>query len=465
MTDSDLFYRAFEDKERGSRALILDRLTVYRPLLEAIDRNFGEAEALDIGCGRGEWLELLQKTGLEGRGIDLDDGMLHACREMGLSVEQGDGIALLESLPSDSLALVSAFHVVEHIPFQQLQRLVEEALRVLQPGGFLVLETPNPENLSVGAHTFYLDPTHERPIPPDLLGFLPAHYGYERTSVWRLQEPEGLVDKQEPVLTDVLLGVSPDYAVIAQKSAGAELLDGFDFVFEAEPGVGLRELSQRHDEAMGHRFELFEQRFESVEQRFDSVERRFESVGNQMASQFQTLESDLSASMGDLESRFNQALGSLESRLQQSQRELLLVYQSRSWKLTAPLRWTMFQGRLLRQYGPKERSKAALRRLAAPTIRYVDISTRKSLRTRHFMLSIARALGLHNRLVRFYQFTRLQRTAAKHTATGYELSESQRRNQAGWLPPKRKLEVDELMARIRHELDAQNRQRSENGEQ
>ena len=447
MTDSDLFYRAFEDKERGSRELILDRLNVYRPLLEVIKRTFGSAKALDIGCGRGEWLELLQKTGLEGRGVDLDDGMLDACREMGLFVEQGDGIALLENLPTDSLVLVSAFHVVEHISFHQLQHLVEQALRVLQPGGFLVLETPNPENLSVGAHTFYMDPTHERPIPPALLGFLPRHYGYTRATVWRLQEPEGLAEKQEPTLTDVLLEVSPDYAVIAQKSAPSEMLEDFDFAFEAEPGIDLRVLSQRHDEGL--------------KLRFSSVEDRFESVESRMMSQHQKLESDMSASVSGLEARFNEALGSLESRLQQSQQELLLVYQSRSWKLTAPLRWFALQARLLRELGPRERFKAALRRLAAPTIRYVDVATRKSLRVRHFILSIARAVGLQSRLMRFYQFTRLQRAAAKHAATGYQLSESQRMAQAGWMPPKRKLEVDELMARIRRELDSQNRQQPE----
>jgi O-antigen chain-terminating methyltransferase len=405
---------------------------------------------LDVGCGRGEWLELVQKAGLEGRGVDIDGGMLSACRERGLSVEQADGIALLEDLPSESLALVSAFHVVEHIPFAQLQKLVEEALRVLQPGGFLVLETPNPENLSVGAHTFYLDPSHERPIPPALLGFLPSYYGYERVTVWRLQEPEGLPGREEPALTDVLLGVSPDYAVIAQKSAKKELLDGFDFVFESEPGIGLRDLSQRHDQAL-------KRRFESVDFRIGEVSERQEQASERQEQGLKALE--------QLESEMSASFQNLELRLQEYQQELLLIYKSRSWRITAPMRWVTLQARLLKQLGPKDRFKAALRRVAAPIIRYADVSTRKSLRLRHFLLSIARALGIHHKLVRFYQFTRLKQAAARHAASGYELSESQRKTQAGWLPPKRHLEVDELMARIRSEVDSQNRQQPESSRQ
>jgi len=450
MTDSDLFYRAFEDRERGSRELILGRLTVYRPILEALHHTLGSAQVLDVGCGRGEWLELVQKAGLEGRGVDIDGGMLSACRERGLSVEQADGIALLEDLPSESLALVSAFHVVEHIPFAQLQKLVEEALRVLQPGGFLVLETPNPENLSVGAHTFYLDPSHERPIPPALLGFLPSYYGYERVTVWRLQEPEGLPGREEPALTDVLLGVSPDYAVIAQKSAKKELLDGFDFVFESEPGIGLRDLSQRHDQAL-------KRRFESVDFRIGEVSERQEQASERQEQGLKALE--------QLESEMSASFQNLELRLQEYQQELLLIYKSRSWRITAPMRWVTLQARLLKQLGPKDRFKAALRRVAAPIIRYADVSTRKSLRLRHFLLSIARALGIHHKLVRFYQFTRLKQAAARHAASGYELSESQRKTQAGWLPPKRHLEVDELMARIRSEVDSQNRQQPESSRQ
>ena len=138
------FYRAFEDKYRGSRELILGRLNAYAPLLKTLKTAFPEGQAVDLGCGRGEWLELLSSFGINATGVDLDEGMLAACRERGYDVVCEDAIGYVGGLPTESLALVSAFHLVEHIPFDALARLVSEALRVLKPGGILIMETPNP---------------------------------------------------------------------------------------------------------------------------------------------------------------------------------------------------------------------------------------------------------------------------------------------------------------------------------
>lgn len=160
------FYRTFEEKFRGPRELVKSRLRVYLPFLRPLRGSFSTALAVDLGCGRGEWLELLYEQGFEAEGVDLDDGMLAACRDLGLKVQTGDALGYLTALPDDSQAIVSGFHLVEHIPFQVLLQLVAEALRVLKPGGLLILETPNPENIIVGATNFYIDPTHHRPIPP-----------------------------------------------------------------------------------------------------------------------------------------------------------------------------------------------------------------------------------------------------------------------------------------------------------
>jgi SAM-dependent methyltransferase len=252
MTDD--FYRAFEDRYRGSRELIKSRLRVYLPFVEPLKALYADATAIDLGCGRGEWLELMGETGFNARGVDLDDGMLAACVERGLSAERGDAIAYLRALPDASVAVVSAFHVVEHIPFEELQQLVQEALRVLKPAGLLILETPNPENLSVGASKFYYDPTHEKPIPPALLSFLPDHYGFARTKVLRLQDRPGLVAATEIGLNDVLSGVSPDYSVVAQMGSDrpAELAL-FDAAFTRDFGVDLDTLATRYDAQVGSR--------------------------------------------------------------------------------------------------------------------------------------------------------------------------------------------------------------------
>ncbi|MCX7222597.1 MAG: class I SAM-dependent methyltransferase, partial [Burkholderiales bacterium] len=135
----DGFYRAFEDKHRGSRDAIKNRQRVYLPFVLPLANLYPGSQTLDLGCGRGEWLELLTEIGLDARGADLDDGMLQECRDRGLRVMTEDALSALKKLPDSSQAVVSGFHFAEHIPFQVLQQVVQEALRVLRPAGLLIL--------------------------------------------------------------------------------------------------------------------------------------------------------------------------------------------------------------------------------------------------------------------------------------------------------------------------------------
>ena len=249
---NDDFYRAFEDRYRGSRELIKSRLRVYLAFVMPLKALYEDCVAVDLGCGRGEWLELMDEVGIDARGVDLDEGMLAACVERGLTAEQREALAYLRALPDASVAVVSGFHVAEHIPFEALQQLVQQALRVLRPAGLLILETPNPENVHVGSSSFYLDPTHQRPIPPSLLSFLPEHYGFTRAKVVRLQERPGLMDADGVGLSEVLLGVSPDYSVVAQKGSETPAdLARFDEVFATEFGVDLDTLATKYDTRIG----------------------------------------------------------------------------------------------------------------------------------------------------------------------------------------------------------------------
>lgn len=240
------FYHAFEERYRGSRQLIGSRVRVYLPFIEPLKSIDGHPQAVDLGCGRGEWLELLTENGFDAQGVDLDAGMLAACYQRGLHVTQGDAISFLKALPNESQSIVSGFHIAEHLPFSELQTLVEQSFRVLKPAGLLILETPNPENIKVSTLTFYIDPTHRNPLPPDYLSFLPEYYGFERVKVVRLQESPELSEQQTVSLDHVLSGVSPDYAVIAQKAGGAfrRLFDG---EFDKDFGLGAPVLIGRFD--------------------------------------------------------------------------------------------------------------------------------------------------------------------------------------------------------------------------
>lgn len=251
MTDD--FDEAFRARFRGSFELVQACLRQYLPYVEPL--RLLSAPALDLGCGRGEWLTLMRELGLQARGVDAGAAMAASCCERGLDAICGDVLEVLSRQPDASLSLVTAFHLVEHLDFAVLVRLVGEAQRVLVPGGLLIMETPNPENLVVATRTFYHDPGHLRPVPAELLAFVCAQCGFDRVRMLRLQEAAGLRQKASLTLTDVLEGASPDYGLVVQKKAAAEELARFDALFEHGMGVSPRELQMRYDAEQAQRLD------------------------------------------------------------------------------------------------------------------------------------------------------------------------------------------------------------------
>jgi SAM-dependent methyltransferase len=182
----DQIYFAFEERFRGTRADIRQRLSYYLPLLRESVVGKDGAAVLDVGCGRGEWLELLRDEKIAARGIDINETMARECVELGLEVEVGDAIARLRDLPDNSLGAVTGFHIIEHVSLDTLIELIEQAHRVVQPGGLVIFETPNPENVVVGSCNFYIDPTHQRPLPPVLTQFLVEAGGFVDAAIHRV---------------------------------------------------------------------------------------------------------------------------------------------------------------------------------------------------------------------------------------------------------------------------------------
>ena len=310
------FYRAFEERYRGSQEQIKSRLCVYIPFVRPLIGLHENAKAIDLGCGRGEWLELLKEEGFDAQGVDLDEGMLVACRELGLNVHVGEAVGFLKELPEASQVIVSGFHIVEHIPFADIQTLVQEALRVLKPGGLLILETPNPENIVVGSSSFYLDPTHQRPIPPQLLAFLPEYYGYETTKIVRLQESLELHSTNPPRLLDVLNGASPDYSIVARKNGKAKILAATKKAFSKEYGLTLDNLAIRYDLEVKSKIYKVEAKAFEVEVKANQAEAR-------------AFEVEVKANQIELE---------LKIKTTQLEGLLLAISNSTSWKITEPLR-------------------------------------------------------------------------------------------------------------------------------
>ena len=166
------FYLRLEARHRGTEEEIGERLAVYLP-------HLGDGPVLDLGCGRGEFLGLLAGRGIPARGVDSSSEMIATCRAKGLNVEEGDLLAVLAAQPPASLGAVVSFHVVEHLPPALVDRLVRLAWGALAPGGVLVLETPSPLSIVVAARSFWLDPTHLRPVHPEMLRVMMEAAGFE----------------------------------------------------------------------------------------------------------------------------------------------------------------------------------------------------------------------------------------------------------------------------------------------
>jgi SAM-dependent methyltransferase len=230
----EMFYRDFEDRFRGTSEEIRARLSFYVPILRAVADALSDAapaKFADLGCGRGEMVLLLRDNGLEAYGVDTNVAMLAKCREQGLDVVHGDALEHLASLQAGSLAGVTAIHMAEHLPFRTLLMLFDEAYRVLRPGGVAIFETPNPENLVVGACNFYYDPTHVRQLPPEPTRYMLESCGFVRVAIERLHPGTigaDVDDARDPVTTlyRTMMLVPQDYALIAYKPSDNALVAG-----------------------------------------------------------------------------------------------------------------------------------------------------------------------------------------------------------------------------------------------
>lgn len=217
----DSFYLEFENKFRGKEEEIEKRLEVYIPRIKASKVDFKKYPLVDLGCGRGEMLNVMKKHKIRAIGVDLNEAMVERSKELGFEAILDDAIGYIEKQPENSLGAITAFHLVEHVPFQQLIRLFTACHRALVKGGFVIFETPNPENLRVGAWTFYMDPSHLHPLPPLLLEFALQTQGFDRTEIVRLHPiQEFETNKEEDVVMrevkDRLFGAQ-DYSVVAFK--------------------------------------------------------------------------------------------------------------------------------------------------------------------------------------------------------------------------------------------------------
>lgn len=228
LRSSPLDYVALERRFRGDPAVIQG--LIAERYLETLR---GRGPVLDIGCGKGELLQLLRSNDIEAVGVDVDPGMHSQARAAGLAVHLGDMNEFLEAQPPASFGAIIAVQVVEHLELEQLVRCLELSASRLRPGGVFIAETPNPASLIVLGNSYLLDPTHVRPLHPSLLVFLCECAGFASVEQRFFSLPDnGLRSIDDPAapewsgaineafrrLNEVIFGPQ-DYAVIAEAPA------------------------------------------------------------------------------------------------------------------------------------------------------------------------------------------------------------------------------------------------------
>lgn len=179
-------YAGFEDLFRGSETEIRTRMADYVPIFA------GASEVVDVGCGRGEFLDLLRTAGISARGVDVNHEMVERCRAKGFDAVESDALTFLRAAAPGSVGGLIACQVVEHLQPDYLLHVLSAAADALRPGAPIVLETINPACWSAFFDSYVRDLTHVRPVHPDTLKFLVTAAGFSGAQVqWRSPYPEG----------------------------------------------------------------------------------------------------------------------------------------------------------------------------------------------------------------------------------------------------------------------------------
>jgi O-antigen chain-terminating methyltransferase len=179
-TASSLDYSRFAERFRGTDEQIRRNMEFYRPFFA------GRDNVLDIGCGRGEFLEVMHEAGVPARGIDLSAESVAQCRDKGMAAEVADLFPYLAAQPDGEFDGILSSQVVEHLPPERLPEMIRLCAAKMRRGGVLAVETPNPECLAIFATYFYLDPTHTRPMPHQYLQFCMEEAGLTAIEVHKL---------------------------------------------------------------------------------------------------------------------------------------------------------------------------------------------------------------------------------------------------------------------------------------
>jgi len=314
------FYFDFENRHRGTREQILERLKFYEPLVRFIAKKYSneKPKAVDLGCGRGEFLEFLINYGFEVEGVDINKENIKLVKELGLSATEGDILKFLKGLSEKKYELVSLIHVIEHLPFEYTFQLFSEVSRVLKPGGIFIVEFPYTKNLMIGAYSFWIDPTHLRPVHPELLEFIGKRNGLIISKSF----PINGVKNIDSFSIESLFYFSPDVSVVFVKDSENELY--LENVKEVLTQLSLNASLDFEDVA-----NLLKRDLRNLDHKLNFLSEKF---AKEMEPQLLDLQSKLTAIWNKLNFLSEKFAKEMEPQLLDLQSKLTAIWNSKPWR-------------------------------------------------------------------------------------------------------------------------------------
>ena len=307
-------YIEFENQFRGSRESILERLDQYRGVLTYIKEEYPRAKALDLGCGRGEWLQKCQQYELSAQGIDASSSMIKYCKKEGLNACKGNIFKIMPHLKSNCYSLITAFHIIEHLDNDKITKLLIEAERLLKKNGIIIIEMPSIDNIYVSTDSFYLDETHINKIHPKLLIYKLGIYGFKSTELNYINGEA--VEEQTHLMKKLFYNVGQDVSIVACKKITLPKLRGEKGITESIIKYPeKREIISEIDLNLENSIKLLNQVSRQIEE--ESANREM-----QLLMQADQLQAKINQQADQLQAKINQQADQLQAKINQQADQL-----------------------------------------------------------------------------------------------------------------------------------------------